>query len=58
MLRVVSLTLAVLISSAAMAAAEPQADDDLAVCRDRQAELQVRAPACENLRADEELPTA
>jgi len=49
MLRAVSLTLLVLFSGAAMAAAEPQAGDDLAVCRDRQAELQARAPACENL---------
>lgn len=49
MLRVVSLTLAILISGAAMAAADPQAGDDLAICRDRQAELQLRATACDNL---------
>ena len=47
MLRVVSLTLVTLISAAA--AAEPQAGDDLAICRDRQAELQARAQACDNL---------
>ncbi|OAF06644.1 hypothetical protein AYJ54_19145 [Bradyrhizobium centrolobii] len=49
MLRVVSLTLVVLISCAAMAAAEPQASDDLATCRDRQAEVQARTQACDNL---------
>jgi tetratricopeptide (TPR) repeat protein len=49
MLRVVSLTLLVLAGSAAIAAADPQAGDDLATCRDRQAEAQVRAQACENL---------
>ncbi|MDA9392280.1 hypothetical protein WN73_17100 [Bradyrhizobium sp. CCBAU 45394] len=49
MLRVVSLTLVTLISAVAVAAAEPQAGDDLAICRDRQAELQARAQACDNL---------
>lgn len=61
MLRVVSLTLfptllptlcvtlAVLAASSAIAAAEPQAGDDLAVCRDRQADMQARATACDNL---------
>ncbi|WLB55865.1 caspase family protein [Bradyrhizobium japonicum] len=49
MLRVISLTLAILISNAAIAAAEPQAGDDLATCRDRQAEAQARATACDNL---------
>lgn len=49
MLRVVSLTLVTLISAVAAAAAEPQAGDDLAICRDRQAELQARAQACDNL---------
>jgi tetratricopeptide (TPR) repeat protein len=49
MLRVVSLTFVVLVSGAAIAAAEPQAGDDLTVCRDRQAELPVRATACDNL---------
>lgn len=53
MLRVVSLTLfvslAVLVASSAIAAAEPQAGDDLAVCRDRQADMQARATACDNL---------
>ncbi|MBR0764365.1 caspase family protein [Bradyrhizobium sp. vgs-9] len=49
MLRVIPLTLAILISNAAIAAAEPQAGDDLANCRDRQAEAQARATACDNL---------
>lgn len=61
MLRVVSLillptllptlfvTLAVLAASSAIAAAEPQAGDDLALCRDRQADMQARATACDNL---------
>lgn len=49
MLRVIPLTLAILISGAAIAAAEPQAGDDLAICRDRQAEAQARAMACDNL---------
>jgi tetratricopeptide (TPR) repeat protein len=49
MLRVISLTLAVLMSSAAIAAAGPQPGDDLATCRDRQAEIQARAQACDNL---------
>ena len=49
MLRVIPLTLAILISNAAIAAAEPQAGEDLATCRDRQAEAQVRATACDNL---------
>ncbi|MGD5511037.1 hypothetical protein QUS43_22705, partial [Xanthomonas citri pv. citri] len=49
MLRVIPLTLAVLMSATALAAAEAQPADDLATCRDRQADLQARAPACENL---------
>ncbi|WP_027553308.1 caspase family protein [Bradyrhizobium sp. Cp5.3] len=49
MLRVVSLTLVILVFGAATAAAEPQASDDLATCRDRQAETQARTQACENL---------
>ncbi|WP_441260696.1 caspase family protein [Bradyrhizobium sp. 521_C7_N1_3] len=49
MLRVIPLTLAILISNAAIAAAKPQAGDDLATCRDRQAEAQARATACDNL---------
>ncbi|AHY54173.1 caspase family protein [Bradyrhizobium japonicum] len=49
MLRVIPLTLAILISNAAIAAAEPQAGDDLGTCRDRQAEAQARATACDNL---------
>jgi len=49
MLRVIPLSFAILISSAAIATAEPQAGDDLATCRDRQAEAQARATACDNL---------
>ncbi len=53
MLRVVPLTLAVLLAILAactsIATADPQAADDLTVCRDRQAEAQARATACENL---------
>ncbi|MBR0902607.1 caspase family protein [Bradyrhizobium liaoningense] len=49
MLRVVSLTLVVLAASASIAAADPQAGDDLAICRDRQADAQARATACDNL---------
>ena len=49
MLRVVSLTFVVLAASASMAAADPQAGDDLAICRDRQADAQARATACDNL---------
>ncbi|MCP3396868.1 caspase family protein [Bradyrhizobium sp. CCGB20] len=49
MLRVIPLSFAILISSAAIATAEPQAGDDLATCRDRQAEVQARATACDNL---------
>jgi tetratricopeptide (TPR) repeat protein len=49
MLRLVSLALVILISAAAPAAAEPQAGDDLATCRDRQADAQARAQACDNL---------
>lgn len=47
--RVIPLTLAILTSGAAIAAAEPQAGDDLFTCRDRQAEVQARAAACDNL---------
>ncbi len=49
MLRVVCLTLVILVTGASAAMADPPGADDLAVCRDRQADLQVRAPACENL---------
>ncbi|QAU45177.1 caspase family protein [Bradyrhizobium guangzhouense] len=49
MLRVVSLTSVILLSGIAIAAADPQAGDDLATCRDRQAETQARVTACENL---------
>ncbi|MFT4121963.1 caspase family protein [Bradyrhizobium sp.] len=56
MLRVVSPTFAVLFvafaalaASAPIAAADPQAADDLTTCRDRQAEAQARATACDNL---------
>ncbi|GGI19935.1 caspase family protein [Bradyrhizobium guangdongense] len=49
MLRVVALISVIFLSGVAMAAAEPQAGDDLATCRDRQAETQARTTACENL---------
>ncbi|MBR0685722.1 caspase family protein [Bradyrhizobium manausense] len=49
MLRVVSLTFVVLLSGVAIAVAEPQAGDDLAICRDRQSDGQARATACNNL---------
>ncbi|QPF92936.1 caspase family protein [Bradyrhizobium commune] len=49
MLRIVSLTLVILAAGASFAAAEPQAGDDLATCRDRQADQQARATACDNL---------
>ncbi|MDH6256399.1 caspase family protein [Bradyrhizobium sp. BR13661] len=49
MLRIACLTLVVLLSGGAVAAAEPQLGDDLATCRDRQAETQARTTACENL---------
>ncbi|MGL3107307.1 caspase family protein [Bradyrhizobium sp. BR 1432] len=45
MLRVISLILVVLATGTAHA----EAGDDLAICRDRQAELQARATACDNL---------
>ncbi|AWM03239.1 caspase family protein [Bradyrhizobium amphicarpaeae] len=48
MLRVVSLTLVILAAGLFSAAADPQADD-LTLCRDRQAETQARASACDNL---------
>ncbi|WP_018318378.1 tetratricopeptide repeat protein [Bradyrhizobium sp. WSM2793] len=48
MLRVVSLSLVILTAGLFSAAADPQADD-LTLCRDRQAEAQARASACENL---------
>ncbi|OKO73810.1 hypothetical protein AC629_36305 [Bradyrhizobium sp. NAS80.1] len=53
MLRAVPLTLAVLLAVLAactsIATADPQAGDDLATCRDRQADAQARATACDNL---------
>lgn len=53
MLRAVSLTpvvmLAILVACGSIAAADPQGGDDLAICRDRQAEAQARATACDNL---------
>lgn len=49
MLRVVSLTLVVLAAGSSIAAANPQLGDDLAICRDREAEAQARAQACDNL---------
>ncbi|MCK1720510.1 tetratricopeptide repeat protein [Bradyrhizobium sp. 141] len=48
MLGVVSLILVILAAGVSSAAADPQADD-LATCRDRQAEAQARASACDNL---------
>ncbi|MBB4381177.1 tetratricopeptide repeat protein [Bradyrhizobium sp. SBR1B] len=48
MLRVVSLSLVILTAGLFSAAADPQADD-LTLCRDRQAEAQARASACDNL---------
>ncbi|KYG97476.1 caspase family protein [Bradyrhizobium sp. DOA1] len=50
MLRVVFLTFLALAASGLIAAANPQAaGNDLAICRDRQAELPARAAACDNL---------
>src|SRR5438067_9957543 len=49
MIRVIPLTFVIVLSGAAIAAAEPQLGDDLATCRDRQAETQARVTACENL---------
>ncbi|MHB0770008.1 tetratricopeptide repeat protein [Bradyrhizobium sp. 5.13L] len=49
MLRVVLLILAALAGGTSIAEADPQAGDDLAICRDRQAEAQARAMACDNL---------
>src|SRR4051795_9999256 len=53
MLRVASLTLlaglAVSAGWSSIAAAEPPSGDDLAICRDRQADAQARAQACDNL---------
>src|SRR3954454_22394476 len=53
MLRVASLTLVVVLAILAgwssIAAAEPQPGDVLAICRDRQADAQARAQACDNL---------
>jgi tetratricopeptide (TPR) repeat protein len=49
MLRVVCLTLVVLAAGGSPGRADPQSPDDLTLCRDRQADLQVRAPACDNL---------
>ncbi|MBB4424175.1 tetratricopeptide (TPR) repeat protein [Bradyrhizobium sp. CIR48] len=48
MLRVISLSLVILTAGLFSAAADPQADD-LTLCRDRQAEAQARASACDNL---------
>ncbi|MET4385940.1 tetratricopeptide (TPR) repeat protein [Bradyrhizobium sp. F1.4.3] len=49
MLRVVPVTLVILAACVSIAAAEPPPGDDLATCRDRQAEAQARATACDNL---------
>ncbi|MBR0840022.1 caspase family protein [Bradyrhizobium liaoningense] len=46
---VLTAMLAVLAACPSIAAAEPQAGDDLAICRDRQADAQARAVACDNL---------
>jgi tetratricopeptide (TPR) repeat protein len=49
MLRIVPLISVILLSGVAIAAAEPQLGDDLAICRDRQGDAQARTTACENL---------
>jgi tetratricopeptide (TPR) repeat protein len=49
MLRVAPLTFVLLLCGVGIAAADPQLGDDLATCRDRQAETQARTAACENL---------
>ncbi|MBC9881814.1 tetratricopeptide repeat protein [Bradyrhizobium sp. INPA01-394B] len=49
MLRVIPLTSVVLLCGVAIATADPQLGDDLATCRDRQADFQARVTACENL---------
>jgi tetratricopeptide (TPR) repeat protein len=49
MLRAVCLTFVMLLAGVAVAAAEPPPGNDLATCRDRQAETQARTTACENL---------
>ena len=49
MLRVVLPILAALAAGTSIAEADPQAGDDLAICRHRQAEAQARATACDNL---------
>jgi tetratricopeptide (TPR) repeat protein len=48
MSRAAFLTLVTLVAGVSTAAADPQADD-LTLCRDRQAETQARASACDNL---------
>ncbi|WP_298245380.1 caspase family protein [uncultured Bradyrhizobium sp.] len=48
MLRAAFLTLVILAAGVSSAAADPQADD-LTICRDRQADAQARASACEDL---------
>ena len=49
MLRVVVLIVLILLSSVPLALADPQLGDDLATCRDRQADFQARVQACETL---------
>ena len=49
MLRVVSLILLILLSSAPVVVADPQLGDDLANCRDRKLDMPTRLAACENL---------
>jgi tetratricopeptide (TPR) repeat protein len=49
MLRGLFLTLIALASAASLAFAEPEPSNDLATCRDQQADAQLRRQACENL---------
>ncbi|MGY8677405.1 caspase family protein [Bradyrhizobium sp. UFLA05-153] len=49
MLRVVSLILLILLSSAPAVLADPQLGDDLETCRERKIDLPTRFTACENL---------
>ena len=49
MRRIVCLTLVTLVAGASAGRAAAQSPDDLTLCRDRQADLQARATACDNL---------
>jgi len=49
MLRVVCLTLVILAAVASAGGADAQSPDDLSLCRDRNAEAQARAAACDSL---------